>query len=256
MRDHRLVGRAPPRPAALQQRGVEPAAVLVGALEIDIRRPHPVGAVAQNEGMGRAGIEPDIEDVGDLRPALRLGTPSRKRALAPSANQASAPSARKAATMRAFTASSRRISTSPSPLAHEAGERHAPGPLAREHPVRAVRDHRAQRFCPVFGYHFTSSSIERSARSRIVARARPSRRQRPVDGDEPLRRVAEDERRLGPPAMRIGMREPPARDQRAGLDQLLDHARLASPSLPLASKVSAPPKKGRSSRKLPSSSTL
>src|SRR5690606_17674537 len=52
----------------------------------------------------------------------------------------------------------------------------------------------------------------------------PGNRDRLVDGDEPLRRVAKDHRRLGAPRVRIGVLEPPARDQCPGLDQLLDHS--------------------------------
>ena len=74
---HRVVGRAAARAAAFQQRGMEPAAMLVRAFEIH----HLVGAavmlrrmpqgremlrVFQREGVGRAGIEPDVEDVVDL----------------------------------------------------------------------------------------------------------------------------------------------------------------------------------------------
>ena len=42
---------------------------------------------------------------------------------------------------------------------------------------------------------------------------------RPVHADEPLRRRAEDQRRLGAPGMRIGMHELAAREQRARLGQ-------------------------------------
>jgi hypothetical protein len=93
---------------------MEPAAVLVGAFEIEAGGPDAVGPVAQGEGMGRAGIEPDVEDVGDLLPGPLASVP-RKRSRAPSAYQASAPSASKASRMRALTAGSRRISTRPSP---------------------------------------------------------------------------------------------------------------------------------------------
>ena len=51
---------------------MEPAAVLVGAFEIEAGRPDAVRAVAQREGVGGAGIEPDVEDVGDLLPFVRV----------------------------------------------------------------------------------------------------------------------------------------------------------------------------------------
>src|SRR3954454_12432505 len=44
-----------------------------------------------------------------------------------------------------------------------------------------------------------------------------------VHRDEPLRRVAEDDRLLGAPGMRILVLEAAAREQLAGLDQRLDH---------------------------------
>ena len=44
-----------------------------------------------------------------------------------------------------------------------------------------------------------------------------------VHRDEPLRRVAEDDRLLRTPGMRILVLEAAARDQHAGLDQRLDH---------------------------------
>jgi hypothetical protein len=46
--------------------------VLVGAFEVERGGAHPVGAVAQREGVGGAGVEPDVEDVGDLVVGLRV----------------------------------------------------------------------------------------------------------------------------------------------------------------------------------------
>ena len=77
---HHVERRIAARAAGFEQRGLKPAAVLVGAFEIH----HGVGAavalapdageagkvlrVFQHEGMGRAGIEPDVENVVDLGP--------------------------------------------------------------------------------------------------------------------------------------------------------------------------------------------
>ena len=71
MGHQRVVGRPAPRAASFQQGGLEPAAMLVRAFEIDVRRPgcvftHLAVGGAQGEGVGRARIEPDIEDVVDL----------------------------------------------------------------------------------------------------------------------------------------------------------------------------------------------
>ena len=82
VRQHDVIGRAPAGAAALQQRGMKPAAVLVGAFQIhhgvgaaidlalDAGQPREVHGVLQHEGMGRAGIEPDVADVVDLLPVL------------------------------------------------------------------------------------------------------------------------------------------------------------------------------------------
>ena len=68
MGEHRVERRAAARAAAFQQRGLEPAAMLVGAFEIERGRPFQIGALLQHEGMGRAGVEPDVENVVDLLP--------------------------------------------------------------------------------------------------------------------------------------------------------------------------------------------
>ena len=47
--------------------------------------------------------------------------------------------------------------------------------------------------------------------------------ERLVHGDEPLRRVAEDQRPLRAPGMRILVLQAPARDERADFDELPDH---------------------------------
>ena len=66
MRQHSVIGRATACATAFQQRGMEPAAMLVRAFEIQRRRPARSSPLFQHEGMGRAGIEPDIENVRDL----------------------------------------------------------------------------------------------------------------------------------------------------------------------------------------------
>ncbi len=63
-----------------------------------------------SEDMGRAGIEPDVEDVFDLLEGVRVVSSPRKSDGA-RVNQASAPSLRKISRMRASTSAS--FSTSP-----------------------------------------------------------------------------------------------------------------------------------------------
>ena len=72
MRHHRVIGCAAARAARLEQRGLEPAAMLIRAFEIEVGRPFEIGALLKHECMRRAGIEPDIENVGDLLPIVGI----------------------------------------------------------------------------------------------------------------------------------------------------------------------------------------
>ena len=63
-------------------------------------------AVFQHEGVGRAGIEPDVENVVDLLPAFVARAAPRKRAAAPFAIPGIRAFRPKASAMRSFTASS------------------------------------------------------------------------------------------------------------------------------------------------------
>ncbi len=115
MGENDVEGRAAARAAAFQQRGMEPAAMLVGAFEIhdlvgaaialamDAGKARKILRVFQREGVGRAGIEPDVENVVDLFVIVGSWSGARKRSAAPASNQASAPSASKASTMRSLT---------------------------------------------------------------------------------------------------------------------------------------------------------
>ncbi len=51
---------------------MEPAAVLVGAFKIKIGWPFQIRALFEAEGVGAAGIEPDIENIADLFPIVRV----------------------------------------------------------------------------------------------------------------------------------------------------------------------------------------
>ncbi len=49
-----------------EQGGLEPAAVLVGAFEVEVRRCAQVCVLFQDAGVGNAGVEPDVQGVRDL----------------------------------------------------------------------------------------------------------------------------------------------------------------------------------------------
>ena len=112
-------------------------------------------------------------------------------------------------------------------LAHEHRDRHAPGALARDHPVGPALDHAGD---AVLALRRDPFGFRDRGRARDGAGYRPSSRCRAglpgmslVHRDEPLRRVAEDHRLLRAPRMRILVLQPPARDQRVGGGQRLDH---------------------------------
>ncbi len=60
---HLVERRASARADADEQRALEPAAMLVAALEVDVGRPAMVFAERQHRLVARARVEPDVEDV-------------------------------------------------------------------------------------------------------------------------------------------------------------------------------------------------
>ncbi len=75
--ENRIIGRAATGAAGFEQRRMKPAAVLVGAFEIDVGGPFQVGALFQAEGVGAARVEPHVENVSDLFPFLGIVVQSR-----------------------------------------------------------------------------------------------------------------------------------------------------------------------------------
>src|SRR5262249_19215666 len=61
-----LVGRRVPRTDGLEQRGLEPAAVLVRALEVELGRPGQLGPRREAARVAPAGVEPHDEDDAPL----------------------------------------------------------------------------------------------------------------------------------------------------------------------------------------------
>ena len=260
MRQHDVERRAASRAAALEQGGLEKAAMLVGAFEIH----HLVGAavdlamdageagemngVLQHIGVGRAGIEPDVEDVVDLlviggivvrreeAPRRALGVPGVGAFLFEGLGDAR---------VDALVDQRRMLA-----LLDEDRDRHAPGALPAHHPVRLGADHaadavlargrnpagfadRGQRglaqgralvdaVADRVRFRFRFPRRRRRFAPDAVA-ARVSSRDRFVHRDEPLRRVAEDDRLFRAPGVRILVLEFSARDEIACRDQGFDH---------------------------------
>ena len=235
---HDVVRRAAAGAGAFQQRGLEPAAMLVASLPDTSRcRRRRRSCARCGRGRGKfwrssstkAWVEPESNQTSRMSSTFcqpsRGELAPRKRSRAPSAYQASAPSCMKASTMRWLTISSCRISTEPSPFSFTNTAIGTPQARCREITQSGrLSIMPLMRFWPDGGTHRVTE-IACSARARSVSPgfALPSSSIVLVHRDEPLRRVAEDHRLLRAPRMRILMLQPPARQQHAGLDQRLDH---------------------------------
>src|SRR5580704_8264083 len=127
--------------------------MLVGAFEIhhrvitavgltlDVGEARKVPRVFENEGVRRAGIEPDVENVVDLLPAViaELAEKSLARAWC-------IPGVRTLFLERLDDAEIdlrivENIDRAVRLFLDEHRDRHAPGALARDHPIRAALDH-------------------------------------------------------------------------------------------------------------------
>src|SRR5690554_967785 len=132
MSDDSVVRRAATRAAAFEERRVEPAAMLVGPFEIDVSRPLQVRTVFQSEGVGRSRVEPDVENVGDHLP--RLAGAVAKETLACAFSEPCVCTfclkGFENAGVDGLVLQHFAISVS------EDANRHAPGALARQNPVR------------------------------------------------------------------------------------------------------------------------
>ena len=231
MGQHDVERRAAARAAAFQQRRLKPAAMLVGAFEIhhrvvaavelalDAGEARKVPRVFEHESVRRAGIEPDVENVVDLLPAVVAEL--AEEALARARRIPGVGAFRSnASTMRTLTSGSSRISTEPSGFSLMKTVIGTPQARWREITQSGrLSIMPLMRFSPCAGTQRVAS-IASSARWRSVS---PCSVDVLIHRNEPLRRVAKDHRLLRAPRMRILVLEPAARDQHAGVDQRLDH---------------------------------
>ena len=97
---HAVVGRAAARAAALEQRGMEPAAMLVGALEIEVGRPVQLGIAARARRRGSSRNRTRRRGCPSPARSPRRCSRCRGSAAGGLSNQASAPSASKASATR------------------------------------------------------------------------------------------------------------------------------------------------------------
>src|SRR5262245_2591802 len=127
--------------------------MLVGALEIhhgvtaavllalDAGKAREVLRVLQHEGVRRARIEPDIEDVIDLLPRLPGVLAEKALARAGRIPGVGAFLLERLRDARIDTRVVEDLDRAVGLFAHEHGDRHAPGALARDHPVGPALDH-------------------------------------------------------------------------------------------------------------------
>ena len=149
----RLVGRASARAASFQKARLKPAAVLVGAFQIEICGPAGIGAppwgtilpmrsvlgraALQHEGVGRAGIEPDVENILNLFVAVGIvvaeevaGRPREPGVGALGGDEVDDPGIDVGVLQRLA-----------GDLVDEHGQRRTPGALAADQPVGPRLDH-------------------------------------------------------------------------------------------------------------------
>ena len=146
---HRVIGRTAPRAAALQQARLEPATMLVTAFEIKVRWPLQVRPTSafKDERMRAAGIEPDVQNVGD---AFIIGERIVAAQIFLCAFVAPAIDAT-FANARDDTCVHARVAEILARLAiHKKRDRHAPCALAGQHPIGAAFDHRGDTILALF----------------------------------------------------------------------------------------------------------
>src|SRR5262249_20242926 len=143
VRDHRVVRGAALDGDAGQERAVEPAAVLVAALQVEVRPAAELGAPLDDRLPADTGIEPDVEDVRletEARPrAAGAGESGRYQLGGRTPEPGVGPLALEdVRDVRAQGLAGDRLAAR---LAVDRDHRHAPVALARDAPVRSRRDH-------------------------------------------------------------------------------------------------------------------
>ena len=215
--DDPLERRAVLDPAADEERRLEPAAMLVVALEVNGGRPGQLRPRLEHRDVGAAGVEPDVEDV-QLLPE------------APPAARATLSRAEKIGRwmfvpcISPFTGEElphpgeelRRGDDSVALLAVEDRDRNAPKALPGDAPVGSVGHHAGHPFFTPRGkpLHFPDL-LERAAAQTLL-----------VHADEPLLGGPEDDRVLAAPAVRVGVGDGLLGQQSTALAQKIDDGRI------------------------------
>ncbi len=175
--------------------------------------------VLQHEGVRGAGVEPDVENIVDLFPGIvgELAQQALARArLVPGVGALRLEGLDDADFDLGVL---QNLDRAVRLLLDEHGNGHAPGALARDHPVGALLDHAGDAVLAC-GRHPTGDGdrLQRAGAQRIAAL-----RDVFIHRDEPLRRIAKDDRLLRTPRVWILMLQAATRDDHMRIDQRLDH---------------------------------
>ena len=215
--EHLAVRRVAAHRNAGQQRRLEPAAVLIAALKVHVRRPYAGGVEQHGGDVGAAGIEPAVERVGLLGEAgaaaavradeavreeiLRLGVKPDVRAVLAEEAGDLLNGLRRADGLAAVGA-----------VEHRDGQ--TPAALAGDAPVGALADHGEHAVVAPAGM---PDHLVRGGAGVVLER---------IDRAEPLRRGAEDDGLVAAPAVRVAVDDVLARKEHAALAHILENDRV------------------------------
>ena len=157
--------------------------------------------------MGRSAFEPHIHDVHHLFVVSRVAARAQEAFRGGGIPGICAFGAERVGDARDDIRITQRLAGG---AVNEHRDRHAPGALAADAPVRPCRDHAVQPITALRRHE--TGGVDRLQRLGADGGV-------PVHADEPLRRGTEDQRSLGPPGMRIGMHQLAPRQQTTGLRQ-------------------------------------
>ena len=205
VRDDLFVRRRVMSSDAAAQAGVEPAAILIAAFEINIgRESQRFAARLENRDTARTRIEPDVEDVGLFAKIGAVAFWTRESVgqqlgLRPSVPRVGRFFGKDVGNVIDDLRVGDRLVAS---LAIKYRDRHAPKPLARNAPVRPSLEHiRHSALAPCGMPFYFFDLFQRPLTEAFGVRAAGDL----IHRNEPLRRRTKDDGIFAPPAMRIAM---------------------------------------------------
>ena len=218
------VGRDAARAEGGQQRTVEPAPVLVRALEVHVGGEGQLRALFEHGGEARARVEPDVENVRFLAPvraaAGRAGEPGGHEVGQVRLEPIVAAALVAGELLRHGAHPGGVVVGRVAGFADEREDGHAPGALARDAPVRAAGDHVVDALlAPSRNPLHVVFDGGQGAAAQVVF----------FHGNKPLGRGPEDDRLLAAPAVGIGVADLALGEQMADFLELFDDLGVGLP---------------------------